>query len=447
LVVAWLKAAAIISMQGDKLSQLTAQVESLKEVVSVLEASKADEIAQKWRAKLFEELIRNKKLQILHAQEIRGLKDNELKTAAREEELNGVLDNLQRQLAASTHDRQRSDGETAKAKLSAKREAETSARLGEILAGVPQQIANNLDVLTKLQSSLDVFKQRVFIMNSRVTTTKLLLRNLHKTQFSEFSFELDQLRKEAQKADRITTEALAAKAENERLQAENSELQRMMRQLTTDSEGKVKELAETLNGRVVALDRENQELEAHCRTMKLELEALTEDKRSAERRDSEQHTALQRLEDELSLIKQTYDQREAEALGKMQSLNEALQQETQHKTDALDLLQEYKARAEELEQALVTLQARSEESMNEETSYWQSELKLKERLVRELKRERDALLASADKKPRVVNAAAQTEVRTFTPMRTTTPSKRLESPGGRLPALEELSKELLEAPL
>jgi hypothetical protein len=34
-------------MQGDKLSQLTAQVQSLKELVSVLEASKADEIAQK----------------------------------------------------------------------------------------------------------------------------------------------------------------------------------------------------------------------------------------------------------------------------------------------------------------------------------------------------------------------------------------------------------------
>jgi hypothetical protein len=41
-------------MQPDKQSLLTAQVESLKEVVSVLEASKADEIAQKWRAKLFE---------------------------------------------------------------------------------------------------------------------------------------------------------------------------------------------------------------------------------------------------------------------------------------------------------------------------------------------------------------------------------------------------------
>lgn len=431
-------------MQVDKLSLLNAKVESLQEIVNVLEASKADEIAKKWRAKLFEELVRNKKLMILHAQELRGLKDNELKHLAREEELQGVLDNLQRQLTSLTIEKQNSQSEAAKARQDLKRENETSCKLSELLAGVPQQISSNLDVLSKLHSAIDVFKQRVFIMNSRVTTTKLLLRNLHKAQYSEFSYELEQLRKETQKLDRVTTEALAAKAENERLQAENFELQRMMKQLTAESEAKLKDVSENLYGKNDALAREKADLQAELAKIKADWANLREEKLSLERKNTEQTEEIKRLQSEAKANFLAAQQVAADLDVRVRELNETVLTETQNKSDALELLQEFKAKAEELEQTLIQLQATSEESINEEARYWQEDIKAKERLIRELKRERDSLLANIETKPKTTNSSSQTESRTFTQMRTTTPSRRLETPASKIPILEELTKELLD---
>jgi len=104
---------------SDKRSLLEAQIQSLKDIVKTLENTHPDEVAKKWRLKVFEEMRRNKQQQLAHSLELRRLQSHseELRTKRYQTNVTQLVqDNealqqrleVERQLASITKRKKRS---------------------------------------------------------------------------------------------------------------------------------------------------------------------------------------------------------------------------------------------------------------------------------------------------------------------------------------------------
>ena len=87
------------------LSILQSQVESLKEMIEIMEHSSGDILSKKWRLKVFEELVRNKQQQILHSIEIKKFKEEEKKYRAKESQIKAALESAHLQASSLSLER------------------------------------------------------------------------------------------------------------------------------------------------------------------------------------------------------------------------------------------------------------------------------------------------------------------------------------------------------
>jgi hypothetical protein len=198
------------------LSILQAQVESLKEMIEVMEHSNPDTLAKKWRLKVFEELVRNKQQQILHTIELKKFKEDEKKFRAKESQIKAALESAHLQASSLSLERSKLQKEVQVLQSRLRSGSFSSA----FLMSLQSTFTNNLDLHSKVLSMLDAFNHRITFSMSKVKTAKILhtreifaLRN----KVAEEATEQKRLSQELSRLEKLDSSHEALLYENEKL--------------------------------------------------------------------------------------------------------------------------------------------------------------------------------------------------------------------------------------
>lgn len=152
------------------LSILQAQIDSLKEMIELMERSSPDSLAKKWRAKVFEELVKNKQQQILHNIEVKKFKDEEKKLRAKESQIKAALESAHLQASSLNLERNKLQKEvqTLQSRL------RSSNLNSNFLLNLQATLTNNLELNAKVLAMLDTFNHRITFSMSKIKTAKIL---------------------------------------------------------------------------------------------------------------------------------------------------------------------------------------------------------------------------------------------------------------------------------
>ena len=139
-------------MQNPSLMQ--AQIESLKEIVSVLENSAPDQVCKQWRVKVFEELVKNKQMQLVHTQDIKKYKEEERRLRLKEQEARASLESA---LSASAIEKQKLTKEV----FSLQQRVKSSQFSSGVLMNLQTYMNAQLDTLTRVLALLETYHHKL----------------------------------------------------------------------------------------------------------------------------------------------------------------------------------------------------------------------------------------------------------------------------------------------
>lgn len=152
------------------ISILQSQVESLKEMIEVMEMTNPDALIKKWRHKVFEELVRNKQQQIMHNIEIKKFKEEEKRFRSREQQIKAALESSHIQASSLNLERNKLQKEIQNLQAKVRGSAIHSANL----LNLQSIMASNLETNARVIAMLDTFNHRITFSMSKIKTAKIL---------------------------------------------------------------------------------------------------------------------------------------------------------------------------------------------------------------------------------------------------------------------------------
>ena len=152
------------------LSILEAQVESLKELIEVMEMTNPDMLIKKWRQKVFEELVRNKQQHIMHVLEIKKFKEEEKRMRSREQQIKTALESAHMQASSLSLERAKLQKEIQNLQSKVRSSAVNSSNI----LNIQSLMTSNLELNTRILAMLDTFNHRIAFSMSKIKTAKIL---------------------------------------------------------------------------------------------------------------------------------------------------------------------------------------------------------------------------------------------------------------------------------
>ena len=258
---------------SDKRSLLEAQIQSLKDIIKTLENTHPDEVAKKWRLKVFEEMMRNKQQQLAHSLELRRLQSHseELRT------------NLQRYQTNVTQLVQ--DNEALQQRLAVERQergvlASITKQKDALLLTFPQYLQRQIEAMAEIYAKLDRYQQRIVTCQTQIWAVKRLSsreRGANYRQLRDLATENETLKTQARTAVSLTAEMESTRRLTEDLQSRYQQLSREkaeaeigLRAGIAEKEGKWKEA-------VAAGELQQRRLQAEIEKMRVEGKAYQQE--------------------------------------------------------------------------------------------------------------------------------------------------------------------------
>jgi len=388
---------------SDKRSLLEAQIQSLKDIIKTLENTHPDEVAKKWRLKVFEEMMRNKQQQLAHSLELRRLQSHseELRT------------NLQRYQTNVTQLVQ--DNEALQQRLAVERQergvlASITKQKDALLLTFPQYLQRQIEAMAEISAKLDRYQQRIVTCQTQIRAVKRLSsreRGANYRQLRDLATENENLKTQARTAFSLTAEVESTRRLTEDLQSRYQQLSREKAEAEIGLRAGIAEKEEKWKEAVAAGELQQRLLQAEIEKMRVEGKAYQQEIESfkAIQTASEAQFSLEisQLKSQISDQKAAF-QRDFQSLS--QNLSSQLESERLTHADELEALRGELARRDLDSSALIDKLEADLEELRMET------LAL-ERGNKELKRER-SLLVSSMKTPerRVVPMTQSREVQT-----------------------------------
>ncbi|OMJ65613.1 hypothetical protein SteCoe_37906 [Stentor coeruleus] len=402
------------------ISILQAQVESLKEMIEIMERTTPDSLVKMWRSKVFEELVRNKQQQIMHAMEIKKFKEEEKKYRSREQQIKAALESAHLQSSSLTLERAKLLKEIQILQGKVRNQSIHSS----FILSLQSTLTSNLEGHAKIIAMLDTYNHRIAFSMSKIKTAKILhtreifsLRN----KLSEEITEQKRLKEEVQKGKGL--EVVQEKLENdkERMSREIEELTLRFEVVKSQAEGILKETCDKYQKCVNELESqldekvsENnvllQKLDNSVKEMQ-KLQALMENFQSQLDISTAQNLFLTQSQAELiekcSLLSLTMEEKD-KSLKVLENHKESLNADKQElQFQYKENIEKHENHIKNLEGKISELQKNVEDQLrqhDEETYELSNEIEfLKnknnklESSVREIRRERDILFESIKK--------------------------------------------------
>ena len=274
---------------------LQVQIESLKEILSDYERTNADQITRKWRAKVYEELVRNKQQQLEHSIELKKIREEEKRHRTREQELRSSLEAASYQVSNLSNERQKLLVEIQN--LTKKSKSIKQFFNSSMLMNLQNNMNGQSDTLTRILALLETYHHRLAFCLSRLKTAKMLntreVKGL-KNKVYEEKYENKRLREENSYFRSVQKEVSEKEKENQNLRSEVEKLKSELESTGSKTKQELgsmhKEYKELLN----SVKTENSNL-------KCEIESLKENILSVEK---EAQLQVEQKEQEIKQLKQ-----------------------------------------------------------------------------------------------------------------------------------------------
>lgn len=417
---------------------LEAQIESLKEIIHILETSNPNEISKKWRMKVYEELLRNKQQQIIHTAHIKKARDS-----LSEERKETAI--LKKKIDENILALQEKDSNIAQITEKLNRYFEDNEDLHRENVSLKVIIGNQHD---QIEALTKVYKESI-------EEIQIYKKQTH-DQIEYLNQQVEVLNKLCyDKTEKLTEFTMQSQDIITNL---NTKLQTLTTEYTTKADSMQDQLR-SLNSKIEDLNIENDSLkkskEAELDSMRKRYES--ELKEMSDKLQAERDQALKNCEIDKDSLREVLNTEKMRLIQEFEIEKEALKKAYESDKNNLNFTFETEKAALileinkinkqifNLETEVTRVTAESEEELTREREYWQDKCTSLEKSVRELKRERDLLLANYSVRKRHYEtsfAETQTEEEKatikFTPLRTTTPLQH------KFQDLEQLSKELLD---
>ena len=275
-------------MQGqEKRSMLEAQVQSLKDIVKTLEGTNPDEVAKKWRAKVFEELMRNKQQQITHTAELRKAQEDTRRLQTKTEELLLALQKCQSSLTAISQE----NSSLQQRLLTERQEKAVLVNIQKqqqvLLLASPQHLQGQFEVMADILNKVEKYEQKISVCQSQVRAARIIADRERTSQGKRAR----ELRGENERLKAQTYQAVAIAAENETVKRHIGELQGAVQQISREKAEFVAELKGKLEEKVGELAQARELWENHTKTI--------------EGRLKDAQFALETAQSEISMLKTT----------------------------------------------------------------------------------------------------------------------------------------------
>lgn len=402
------------------ISILQAQVESLKEMIEIMERTTPDSLVKMWRSKVFEELVRNKQQQIMHAMEIKKFKEEEKKYRFREQQIKAALESAHLQSSSLSLERAKLLKEIQILQGKVRNQSMHSS----FILSLQSTLTSNLEAHAKILAMLDTYNHRIAFSMSKIRTAKILhtreifsLRN----KLGEEITEQKRLKEEVQKGKSLEIIQEKLESDKERLSREIEEITLRFEAAKGQAEGILSETCEKYQKCVNELEcqldekvSENsillQKLEDSAKDMQ-KLQALISNLQSQLDTTTAQNLSLTQSQSDLiekcSLLSLTIEEK-YQSLKALENYKENLnadkqELQLQHKKN----MEKLENHIKDLEEKIAEMQKNLEDqiSQHDEEAYELSNeidfLKNKnsklESSVREIRRERDILFESIKK--------------------------------------------------
>lgn len=409
------------------LSILQSQVESLKEMIEIMEHSSGDLLSKKWRLKVFEELVRNKQQQILHSIEIKKFKEEEKKYRAKESQIKAALESAHLQASSLNLERSKLQKEV---QILQSRVARSSLN-STFLLNLQSTLTSNLELNSKVLSMLDTFNHRITFSMSKVKTAKILhtreifaLRN----KLSEESTEKQRIKEELGGLYELENSQEVILYENQKLTQQlamvNDKLrlaEKYAKGILEDSNVKFKNIVSDLELQLNEKVTENNHLLVQLNSSQKSIEKLSKanqgllDQLRALQQEAEISALTEKsLKNSLNQLK-TKNQELQEELAQSQNMAQVVQSQQVQISDLTNklnsLTQALESSGSELQSLKLSIskyEKALEDSENSQNLLYSKSCKL-ETSVKDLKRERDILIETLKKAHRGKDEESQTD--------------------------------------
>lgn len=426
---------------SDKRSLLEAQIQTLKEIVKTLENAHPDELAKKWRIKVFEEMMRNKQQQMAHALELRRAAEETRRQQSHSEELRT---SVQRHQANMTQLVQ--DNEVLQQRLAAERQERAvlvsiHKQQNALLLATPQHLQGQYEAMAEILTKLDRYQQRIVTCQAQVRAVKRLSnreRVANYRQLRDLATENEGLKVQVRAAVSLASEVESTRRLAEDLQGRYQQLSRekaeaevSLRATIAEKEGKWREAvaAGELQQRLLQTDIEKMAVE--CKAYQQEIEKFKAIQTTSEAQFSTKNLEIDQLKSLLSDQKAAFQQ-DFQSLS--QDFSSKLESERLTHAEEFEALQGELARRDLDSSALI-------EKLEADLEELRTETLALERSNKELKRERSLLVSSMKTPERKVAPTTQSrEVQTTAESRPVVPFK------SRWDEVEALGRDLLDTP-
>jgi chromosome segregation ATPase len=447
------------------MSILQAQIESLKEIIEVMEATMPDTLVKKWRGKVFEELVRNKQQQIMHFVEIKKFKDEEKKLKSKEQQIRAALESAHMQASSLNLERVKLQKEiqTLQGKL-----RNTSIN-SSYLMNLQSVMTSNLELHARVLGMLDTFNHRITFSMSKIKTAKILhtreifgLRN----KLLEETSEQKKLKEEYNKNKTLSIEKENLSQDVLRLSQEIENINHKFKVAETKANSILLETTEKYIDCIKDLEAQITEKNDQVQSISELLSKADEELLQTQKKFLSLGQDYEKAIEENQKLKNNL----SEALQNNEYLTATLNEKSILHQNNLEQMESLSQKIEEIElikrneinQLLRKIQAQEIEIQNHENTINQittanneiledynqttETLKIKvnklESQVKEFKRERDILIENLKKSNN--KSKEDKETQTDTNMKYTAMKKTLAPVHSRLDELEALSKEILD---
>lgn len=418
---------------------IEAQIESLKEIIQIYETSNPNELTKKWRMKVYEELLRNKQQQIIHTAQLKKARDS----LSEERKENGILKKKMEEYSLGLQEKQ--------------------SNLNIITDKLERYFKDNEDLNRENVSLKVIIENQHDQIEDLTKVYKENIEEIHiyKKQTQEQIEYLNQQIEVLNKLCYDKTEKLTELT----IQSQDiiTSLNTKIQTLTTEYTVKTNSMQDQLKTYTTKIEELNREHESLKKSKEIEIESLSkkfesEMKELTDEFQSERERALKSYENDKDNLREVLNSEKMRLIQDFENEKEALKKSyeldrnnlnSNFDTEKAALMLEINKINKQifnLETEVTRVTAESEEELTREREYWQEKCTALEKSVRELKRERDLLLANYSVRKRHYDTSSveiQTEEEKipikFTPLRTTTPLQH------KFQDLEQLSRELLDS--
>lgn len=258
---------------SDKRALYEAQILSLREIIKTLETAHPDEIAKKWRVKVFEEMMRNKQLQIANNQEIRRIVDENRRLVVKNEDLIVTLQKFQASISQFKQENEILSQRLASEKHEKSILLSIQKQQNALLLSTPQHLQHQFETMTEIQSKLDHYQQRISAFQMQIKAVKRVNdreKNANFRKMREILRENEELKMQTKLVISMNLEMEMMRKEVENWKSRWEEKNKEKLEIEAEFRGKISEKEEILRETVEKSEQKQKLFEAEIEKIKTE---------------------------------------------------------------------------------------------------------------------------------------------------------------------------------